>query len=210
MNVDVIQQLGAVVRQVRSSERDGNPVKVVVASRTYSTTPDDLWNALTNPERLKRWFTPVSGDLRLGGRFQLEGNASGTITTCQRQKALAVTWEYGGDLSWVEVRLHAESGERTRLELEHSAVPRDHWKKFGPGAVGVGWDLALLGLEQFLTEGRTVDHAAWPASQEGKSFMRGSAEDWCRADIAGGAEAADSRAAAQRTAGFYTGESIQN
>ena len=31
----------------------------------------DLWEALTSAERIPRWFAPVSGDLRLGGRFQV-------------------------------------------------------------------------------------------------------------------------------------------
>lgn len=207
MRVDVIQQIGAVVRQVRSAERDGRPAKVVVASRTYSTTPEDLWNAITDPERLQRWFLPVSGELRLGGRYQLEGNAGGTITGCQPPEMLALTWEYGGDLSWVEVLLTAEASDRTRLDLEHTQIPGEHWEKFGPGATGVGWELTLLGLHQLTTEGRTVDPMAWPASDEGKDFMRRSAEAWGRADIAGGADAAAASASAQRTAGFYTGES---
>ena len=46
----------------------------------------------------------------------------------------------------------------------------DHWQKFGPGAVGVGWDLALHGLERHLASGAAVDPAqamAWMGSAEG-------------------------------------------
>ena len=35
--------------------------------RTYATTCEDLWSAVTEPERLARWFAPVSGDLAVGG-----------------------------------------------------------------------------------------------------------------------------------------------
>jgi uncharacterized protein YndB with AHSA1/START domain len=48
---------------------------VVSASRTFATSPDDLWEAITTPEQLARWFGSVSGDLRLGGSFQIEDNA---------------------------------------------------------------------------------------------------------------------------------------
>ncbi len=56
------------------------PARAVIASRTYPTTIDDLWDALINPIRIPRWFLPISGDLRLGDRYQLHGNAAGTIT----------------------------------------------------------------------------------------------------------------------------------
>jgi uncharacterized protein YndB with AHSA1/START domain len=206
MRVDVIQQIGAVVREVRSTEHEGKPAKVVVAGRTYSTTPEDLWQAVTDPERIQRWLLPVSGELRLGGRYQLEGNAGGTIMECRPPRMLALTWEYGGDVSWVKVHLTPESSGHTRLELEHKAIPGEHWKKFGPSAVGVGWDLMLLGLEQFITEGRTVDKEAWPASVEGKEFMRRSAEDWGRAHIAAGTPPEEAGAAVQRTFAAYSGE----
>lgn len=206
MRVDVVNQIGAVIRQVRIAERDGKEAKVVVATRTFATTPDDLWSAITEPERLQRWFSPVSGDLRLGGRYQIEGNASGTITSCEPERRLAMTWECGGDVSWLEVRLTAEGGEGTRLDLEHTALPGDHWKEFGPGATGVGWDLTLLGLEQYTSVGKTLVPTAWPESEAGKDFIRRSSDDWCRAAIASGADPTHAAAAAARTAAFYTGD----
>ena len=159
--MDLGRVIGAVTREVTDREYEGKPAKVVVAKRTYDTTPDDLWDALTNAERIPRWFLPVSGDLRLGGRYQLKGNAGGTITQCEPPKALGVTWEFGGQTSWVNVRLTARAAERTELELEHMAhVPDEFWDQYGPGAVGVGWDLALMGLgEHVENPGATRRHA---------------------------------------------------
>ena len=88
MRVDVVNQIGAVIRQVRIAERDGKEAKVVVATLTFATTPDDLWSAITEPERLQRWFSPVSGDLRLGGRYQIEGNASGSVIALHRSSGV--------------------------------------------------------------------------------------------------------------------------
>jgi uncharacterized protein YndB with AHSA1/START domain len=71
------------------------------------------------PERIPRWFLPVSGELRAGGRYQLEGNAGGTIERCDPPTGFSATWEFGGSVSWIEVRLTVTGNGGTRLELEH-------------------------------------------------------------------------------------------
>jgi len=38
--------------------------------RIYSSTPEDVWEAVTDAERLARWMAPYRGDLRLGGRWE--------------------------------------------------------------------------------------------------------------------------------------------
>src|SRR6266508_5865410 len=101
MEIDVVGMVGAVRREVEEREHEGRPAHLVVAERRYPAGVEDVWDALTNAERIPRWFLPISGDLRLGGRYQLEGNAGGTITACEPPRHLAVTWEYGGDVSWV-------------------------------------------------------------------------------------------------------------
>ena len=35
----------------------------------YATSAEDLWSALTDPDRLARWIGAVEGDLRVGGTF---------------------------------------------------------------------------------------------------------------------------------------------
>ncbi len=203
--------IGAEFRQVVEREHEGEPARVVIAVRTYDTSPEDLWDAVTNPERIPRWFLPVEGDLKLGGRYQLKGNAGGSITRCDPPAALDVTWEFGGGLSWVTVRL-APEGKATQLTLEHIVRASDvdeHWKQFGPAAVGVGWDLSLMGLGLHLASGGVaVDKAAfaaWSVSDAGKAFMRTSAEAWAAAHIAGGEDPDTARGMAERTAKFYTG-----
>ena len=208
MNIDVGAQIGAIRREVRNGERDGKPVRAVVATRTYDTTIEDLWDAISSPERLTRWFTGISGDLREGGRYQLEGNASGTITRCAPPRHLALTWEYGGAVSWVEVRLDEDAASGVRLVLEHTAEIDPHFGKYGPGAVGVGWDLSLVGLAEHLTHGAAFDHAEgerWGLSDQGKDFIRQSSDGWCDASIEAGTDAREARAAAAQTTAFFTG-----
>jgi uncharacterized protein YndB with AHSA1/START domain len=209
MNLDPTSLFGAVSREVATEERDGRPARVVIVTRTYDTAIDDLWDAVTNIERIPRWFLPVSGDLRLGGRYQLEGNAGGTITSCEAPRSFASTWEFMGGVSWIEVELTSQGADSTALRLKHAAPIDDHWQRFGPGAVGVGWDLGMLGLHLYLTTGVQVnpqEFEAWTISDEGKRFVRLSAEDWGRAAIADGDDPEHATAAAELTAGFYTGE----
>ncbi len=210
--MDYGKAFGAEFREVQDRTRDGQPVRGVIATRVYSTDRDDLWNALTDPERIPRWFLPITGQLEPAGRYQLEGNAEGSILKCDPPEKLEVTWEFGGQVSWVRVSLAQEDGG-TRLTLEH-LIPKDeaaeeHWKQYGPAATGVGWELGLLGLALHLASGgQAVDQAeshAWMASDAGKAFMRSSAERWREAHVAAGEDAAVAEAMAKRTADFYTG-----
>ena len=199
---------GLVTREVRGGTRDGAPTKIAIRRRTYRASQADLWDALTNADRIPRWFLPVSGDLRVGGRYQLEGNAGGLVERCQPPESFAVTWEFGGMLSWLEVTLIPD-GDHTTLELaHHSHVDPALWGRFGPGAVGVGWDLGLLGLDRHLDGGAAVDPkqaAALVASPDGVAFIRAAADGWADAAIADGDEPAAARQAAARTVAFYTG-----
>ncbi len=61
-------------------------------------------------------------------------------------------------------------GGRHALHPGAHRVDDERWVQFGPGAVGVGWDLGLLGLRLYLAgDGTPVDPAAfqtWSASDE--------------------------------------------
>ena len=210
MTDDIVALIGAVTREVRNIEHEGKPAKVVVAARSYDTDIDDLWDAISNAERLPRWFAPVSGELRLGGRYQVEGNASGTITRCEPPRELSLTWEFGGGVSWVNVILRAEGPERTHLELQHIAHPEAHWEQFGAGAAGVGWELGLMGLVRHLRDPAAARppeaDESWIRSPDAKRFMKLSSEGWGEAAIAAGEDAATAREAAERTRKFYSGE----
>ncbi len=207
MKLDVESHLGAVMRTVFSVEVDGRPARAVTLGRGYDTTVADLWEAVTNPERLARWFLPVTGDLKLNGRYQLKGNAGGEITACEPPNRLALTWEFGEDVSWVEVRISSDAAGQARLKLTHTAHLTDHWTQYGPGATGVGWELGLLGLHLFLAHPNEpkLDEEAFAMSPEGQALTRGSCEAWGQAAIDAGEEPKAARAAAGRTAAFYTG-----
>jgi uncharacterized protein YndB with AHSA1/START domain len=207
MPMDPVATAGLATREVRTGSRDGAPTRIAVARRTYPTDQADLWEAVTSPERIPRWFLPISGDLRESGRYQLEGNAGGLVERCKEPDSFAVTWEYGGMVSWLEVTLTPD-GDGTRLELVHEAhVDPELWGQFGPGAVGVGWDLGLMGLGLHIDSRAPVDPElanTFPVSPDGVAFVRTAAAEWAEAAVADGDEAGPAHEAAARTVAFYT------
>jgi uncharacterized protein YndB with AHSA1/START domain len=218
--VDVDRQIHAVTREVQTMEVDGEPAHVQTLSQAYPASIEDVWQAVTAAERIARWFLPVSGDLRVGGHFQLEGNAGGEVQECAPPAGGAahyrITWSYGGaPETWVTVRLEAVSADETLVELEHIAkaadVPQDMWAQFGPSGTGIGWDSALLGLA--LDLGAAVDGPApeegpaWMVSDEGLRFTRASALSWASAHVEDGADEDTAMRAAEATYLLYTGQS---
>ena len=126
MDFDVEDHLSAMERSVSSTAGKGNPLAPSRFPAAMHDGRGPLWDALTNGERLAGWFVPITGDLTPGGRYQLEGNAGGMVTACERPSHLALTSEFGGDVSWVEVRFVDEGAGRARLTLTHTARLSEH------------------------------------------------------------------------------------
>jgi len=194
--IDIANQLNAIHRQVErrpAADGDGERVSVLLR-RSYDTTVQDVWDAVTDPDRMKRWFLPVSGDLQVGGSFQLEGNAGGEILTCEPPRLLRVT--FGDPNSIVELRLTAQGDGATVLELEHT-VPIEIAQS-GAGAmwVGPGWDGALLGLGLFLRGEAVGDPVAAANSPEARAFSKESVHAWAAVVEGSGTATAEQLAAA--------------
>ncbi|UVI36316.1 SRPBCC family protein [Brevibacterium spongiae] len=209
--IEVLAAQADVVDRGLSISIEGDTQHTVqTISQTYPTTVADLWDACTDPARLERWFAPVSGDLELGGRYAIEGNASGTIEKCEPLSSYSLTWEFAGGISYVTVRVtEADAGARFTLEHSHSGeAGAEFWTQFGPGATGVGWDLSLLGLAFHLVAGtgRPENENEWVTSAPAQEFVRTSSTRWGEASIAAGTPADEARAAADRTTGFYLGQ----
>jgi uncharacterized protein YndB with AHSA1/START domain len=176
--IDIASQLNAIHRQVEQQlPADGSGERVsVLLRRGYDAPIDDVWDAVTQPDRIKRWLMPISGELRVGGSFQLEGNAGGEILTCEPPRLLKVT--FGAPTSIVELRLTPDGDGDTVLELEHT-VPIEIAQS-GAGAlyVGPGWDGALLGLGLFLGGEAVGDPVAAASSPEAQEFSKQSVHAW--------------------------------
>ena len=174
--IDIASQLEAIHRGVGKRAAGDSELVAVLLRRNYPAQIDDVWNAITDPDRVKRWFLPLNGDLRLGGTFQLEGNAGGDILECAPPRRLKVT--FGGPTSLVELRLTPEGDDATVVELEHT-VPIE-MARSGAGAlyVGPGWDGALLALALYLSGEVAADPVAAAHSPEGLEFSKRSVATW--------------------------------
>ena len=178
IDIDIASQVNAIHRQVEQQPAaDGaGELVAVLLRRGYDTPIGEVWDAVTQPDRIKRWFMPISGELRVGGSFQLEGNAGGEILACEPPRLLRAS--FGGPTSIVELRLTPHGDRQTLLELEHT-VPIE-MAQSGAGAlyVGPGWDGALLGLGLFLGGEAIGDPVAAANSPQAQEFSRQSVSAW--------------------------------
>lgn len=95
--------------------------------RRLRADTDDVWSALTTPARLERWLAPVTGEVRLGGRFRLAfregGSAQGVVDVCEPPSRLGLTWRMPGDPEGrVEVTVTADPAAASVLRIEHAGV----------------------------------------------------------------------------------------
>jgi hypothetical protein len=140
-------------REIGRRRMAAGEARTVLIRRRYHAPIQDVWEACTDPERLNRWFLPVSGDLRAGGRFRLEGNAGGEVLRCEPPRLLTVTWVYG-DLPADEVEL--------RLSAAPTATPC--WSSSTPWPPGPSrW--AGGGSTACSTTPRAVSGASRPAGR---------------------------------------------
>lgn len=207
---DVFDELAAVHRMMGKGSVPAGEAYTVELRRHYDAEIEDVWDTTTSAERLSRWLSPVTGDLRLGGKFELEGMARGEILRCEPPRLLKVSWLYGPDAdAWegtseVEVRLAPGPTGDTKLELIHAAVVDPHYfPTYGPGAGGVGWDLALLALARFLAGDEIENLDEYGKSSEGREFSRRSAAAWGQAHLEAGGDPEQVAAAVEATTKFY-------
>ncbi|MGC4943336.1 SRPBCC family protein [Kribbella sp. DT2] len=205
---DLIDQLNAVTRSLGSTTIPAGDARTVVLTRTYAADLEDVWDALTTADRLARWLLPVEGDLHLGGTYRLSDSTRGDILACEPPHLLRITWLYGEDvtpknISEVEARLEPD-GPHTRLTLTHAAVDaEDFWAQYGPGATGVGWDLALLALHQHLA-GTPFNPTTWESTPEAQQAATHSSTTWGETAATTGTPSEQVTQWVEATTKFYT------
>jgi uncharacterized protein YndB with AHSA1/START domain len=188
-------------REIGARRIAAGEARTVVLKRRYDAQIEDVWQTCTDPDRLSRWFLAVSGDLRVGGTFSLEGNASGEILRCEPPRLLTVSWVYGDrPVDEVELRLFPAADGGTVFELEHATVTRQvEWGgrmlDVIPG-IGAGWEPALYALDLYL-RGALPDTVAaqWRGGKppaEVEDLIDRSGQEWAAlveaADTAPGSE----------------------
>ena len=127
-----------ILGSVRS--RDGTGI-IRVEDR-FDTDIDDLWSALTKPDRLARWLGEVHGDLRLGGEFRArlfasEWEGTGHVEVCEPPRRFRVRTteiaETGNVIEDVMEITLAADGHQTLLVVEQSGLPLSQLAGYGAG-----------------------------------------------------------------------------
>ena len=147
--------------QVLGSMRKLDAVRGAVRMEdVYDTDIDDLWSAITEPDRLSRWIATVDGDLRVGGlvktRFTSSWEGVGRIDVCERPHRLLVTMEADTeDEGEIEAVLTSD-GARTRMVVEERGLPLDRLYLHG-----AGWQSHLEDLGRYLDGRESAWEARW-------------------------------------------------
>lgn len=153
--------LAATTRKIgegRIGESAGHSVRL---RRSFPAPINAVWAACTARERIDTWFLPVTGDLQVGGTYQLETYAEGEILWCEAPGLLSVTMAANGVPGEAQLRLEAVSGTETVLEFEHTMVVDPAvWSAIVP-EIGAAWEVALKYLERHLN-GEHIDKSTFP------------------------------------------------
>lgn len=121
---------------------------VVRIEDRYHTEIGDLWEALTDPGRLARWYGEVEGDLRPGGQIRTYNpgddiEARGQVEACEPPRLLRVSsretdesYRRGQGVppfdQTIEATLEAQ-GDQTVLVIEVRGLPLDMIAFYGAG-----------------------------------------------------------------------------
>ncbi|GAA1652545.1 SRPBCC domain-containing protein [Georgenia ruanii] len=88
--IDIAAQIGAIDRTVERRRRDdGGEDVTVVARRAYDAAATDIWNALTDPERVARWFMPSAATCERAAASSSRATQAATFSSARRRAATA-------------------------------------------------------------------------------------------------------------------------
>jgi uncharacterized protein YndB with AHSA1/START domain len=157
--------------RILGSLRSADGKGIVRMEDRFDTDIDDLWSALTDPDRLARWYGQVEGDLRPGGEYRAHVFASGwegtgRIEACEPPRRLVVTGKDPDEPNeeLTEVTLTADGGQ-TILVIEQRGLPLDKL-----AAYGAGMQIHVEDLGAHITGRERADEARWaelmPAYQD--------------------------------------------
>ncbi|MFC7217617.1 SRPBCC domain-containing protein [Streptomyces polyrhachis] len=189
---------------------------MIQLSYTYEAELTEVWDALTNAERLSRWYGPIQGDLQQGGTYRLfndEGNSNerGKILLCEPPYAFKVQYtaiptvsryskpcypeefaaqvayaEAHDDDMWIEVRLE-RVGDRTTLVLQFLyAAPDEQDLASLFGPCWIGYYVDAYVLSLDRHLRGKRLIKGWENTAAGKRAAVLSAQEWGKASVAAG------------------------
>ena len=133
--------------------RTGDDAEVTF-DRVYDTDAGDLWESVTDQERLARWFARVDGDLREGGRFTIHFDDDDVpdcrVTSCDAPRGYTWEWSHATHASLLTVAVEP-AADGARLRLTHTRLSAS-----SAAGYAAGWDATFAGSS-----------SSWPAERSG-------------------------------------------
>lgn len=198
--VDAVRRALEIDEQIPADATGPDGTRRVRAVLTLTTNidcaPARLWPLLTVPRELERWFGPISGELREGGRFEAPGGARGSILQVQEPHRLSLTWGQGEQEHPLLLRLDPEDDGTTQLVLRRTIeLEAEEFERTGPGALALDWEIVLLALAAH-TDGWhatcqvpvPAPTTRWRHGPQGAQHARAWAVRWAAEAIAAGVE----------------------
>lgn len=138
----------------------------IVVEQTFDAPVEAVWKAITEIERMKKWyFEPIpdfKAEVGFATKFNIACNGRNfmhrwKVTEVEPNKSISYNWSYegiGGD-SFVKFELSAD-GPGSRLKLTHTTT--EDWPsdipEFTREACAGGWNYFIKGtLVEYLTKG---------------------------------------------------------
>ncbi len=128
-------------------------VRPITMSATVNARPSDVFDALTNSEKIRKWSGQKGTvEATIGGKFEMfDGWVKGKVLAYHRGKNVSYTWhaaDWDKDVkpSIVKFRL-SPTKTGTKISLSHSGLPDEKSRKEHAG----GWtEFVFDPLKEFL------------------------------------------------------------
>jgi len=145
------------------TEESGHVVRI---ERNFAASAEEVFDAWTSPEVMRRWFHPAPDwdtpeaevDLRVGGRVRVvmrrpdgtEAQAQGEYTLIDRPHQLVMTWTFDDDPSNEQLieLFFSESEGSTTVLMVNSGISTDERR----GNQDQGWRGCFDELERLLAD----------------------------------------------------------
>jgi len=161
--------------RILGSLRAADGLGVVRIEDRYDTDIDDLWSAITDRERLARWFGELDGEPSREGEFHVRipgaGERNGRVKACEPPQHLLLTMHDPDvrpgqpEQTSFDARLTAD-GNQTHLAIEVKGIPLELIAFYG-----AGWQIHAENLSAHILGGQPdYGEARWdelvPSYQE--------------------------------------------
>ncbi|AKU18996.1 hypothetical protein VV02_16340 [Luteipulveratus mongoliensis] len=114
----------------------------------YDSGAADLWDAVTDPERLARWFAPVEGRFGVGEAFTIcfdDGDVPECrVIECVAPQRFSFEWPHASGATVVTAEVRPD-GDGSVLVLTHARLGRSQ-----AAGYAAGWDAYLRLLTDHL------------------------------------------------------------